>query len=260
MTEGTKALVITTFNREDSFKELYESIPFHELDITIVVNAGKPYKEDYSRVDQLIWHQVEGEKNIAGTRNIGLKIAKDLGMEHIFLSEDDMIITGESIFDEYLQASRISGLKYFCFTSYAWDAGPPGARTPRLITEYRDDFKLHFNKNMCNEFTYRHVSLLETVGYYDETFKSFFDVDWVYRASKDPAVSEFWYFADISNSDKFIRNNDKVQSNIDPDGDRWKKLMPDYDYFNQKFGFQVSQIPLTPQTEQIAKLKRLVGK
>jgi O-antigen biosynthesis protein len=135
MHEGFKALVITTFNREDSFKKLYESIPFHELDWVIVVNAGEPYKGDYDRPDGFIWYQVEGEKNIAETRNIGLKLAKDLGVEHIFLTEDDMIIKSDAIFDEYLRAARVSGLKYFCFTSYAWESGPPGKRTPRITVE-----------------------------------------------------------------------------------------------------------------------------
>lgn len=261
-----KALIITTFNREESFKVLFESIPFHKLDWVIVVNAGEPYSGYYGTDKcNVSWIQLVDGENIATTRNKGLEQAKRLGIEHIFLSEDDMIIKDENIFDEYIHAAEVSGLKYFCFTSYAWESGPPGNRTPRVVVEYKDAngkvIPINFAKNMCNEFTYRHVSLLDEVGFYDEKYTSLFDVDWVYRASNHPAVGFFWYFADLGNSDNLIKNNDQTKSAIDPDGNRWaSKLTNDNQYFMGKHGKNVSGIELRPQNEFVNKLKALIGK
>lgn len=264
MVNDGKALVITTFNREESFKKLYDSLPFDRLDLVIVVNGGEPYKGDYTSNEKIYWVQHKTLCNIAKSRNDGLKVAYQLGYEHIFLSEDDMLIKDETICDEYIHASKVTGLKYLCFTSYAWECGPVGARTPRLTTEYKDSegriISIKFYKNMCNEFTYRHISLLDQVGFYDEDYKSVFDVDWVYRASKHLNVSNFWYFADIGNSDDLIQNNDDVSSQIDPDGARWKTLGDDYAVFQKMHGHGIGDIPIVSQETQTDKLKSIMTK
>jgi hypothetical protein len=141
---------------------------------------------------------------------------------------------------------------------------PPEREHLELRLKYKDYdgtiVPINFNKNMCNEFTYRHVSLLDEVGFYEEKYKSLFDVEWVFRASKHSNVSPFWYFADFANSDNFIANNDETQSVIDPDGDRWKWLTADNELFVKTYGHNVAEIPLPQQTELISKLKTLIGK
>lgn len=252
MNTNKKGLVITTFNREDHFKTLYDSIPFHKVDIVVVVNGGEIYTGKYPNVQ---WIQHEKVKFPSVARNDGIKYLIDHGCDYIFVSEDDMIIKSENIFDEYINASKLTGIEYFCFASYAWDAGPVGSRTPRIKVQYSPDVMISFYKNTTNEFTFRTKRVIEDIGYYNEQFKNIFDIEWIYRISKSNYTAGFWYFPDIANSDDLIMNNPDAESCIDPKGNRWATLQPTYDKFKSIHGLHIHEIPLPSQSEIIEKLK-----
>lgn len=259
MSRETIAVVVTTFNNEEAYKALYDTIPVDKIDLLVTVNGGEEYTGSYPNTD---WTQHLKRKNIAQSRNDGLRQVQDF--DHIFLIEDDMIIKNPDIFDAYIEASKVSGLEYLTFASYAWDSGPVGGRTPAMTAEYKNKqdqiIGINFYRNMCNEFTYRSKRLLKEAGFYDESYKSTFDVDWSYKASLLPYVSNFWYFADKRDSDEYIKNNDQVQSRIDPDGNRWEKLAPDYAIFRDKYKTDIGGIPCVSQDTQVERLKSLLGK
>lgn len=248
-------VIITTYSSEDYFKSLWDSLPIHKIDNVIVINGGEKYVNNYELDNKLTWVQHTERKNIAQSRNDGLRIAQELGNEHIFLIEDDMICLNENIFDEYIRASFVTRLEYFCFASYAWEAGPAGARTPRIKIEYDDKTIISCYKNTCNEFTYRGLSVLEDVGLYREDMHSFFDIEWIYRVSQTKYAPPFWYFPDIHDADKYIKNNPDAQSRIDPTGDRWSKLTKDYDIFNREHKKSIGEVPVVSNDVFIQKLR-----
>lgn len=172
-TEIKKGLGIITFNAEPYFETLFKSIPDKALDEIVVVNGGSKYVKIYKREngEKLHWIQHEENKGAAQARNDALQKLLELGCDDIFLCEDDMIFQSDKVFEEYINASRITGIEYLCFCSYGWGTGPVGARTPKLKVQYNPQLSLSLYNNMCNEFTYRSKRMLEEVGLYDTTYK-----------------------------------------------------------------------------------------
>ena len=180
--------------------------------------------------------------------------------EHIFIIEDDIILKSSDTFDKYIQASKISGLKYFSYVSTSWESGTPGKRTPRLTVEYSKYVSISFYKNMCNEFTYHHKSCYNKVGLYDTMYRDPWDIDMAYRESQQDYAAPFWWFADVTGSDELIMNNPVAVSRLQgdrPDGSREERIQKEWQYFINKHGIMVNQVPDTPKEKVLEKLKKI---
>lgn len=248
-----KGLVITTFNSESYFDDLYNSIPFEKLDYVVVVNGGKPYSKTYDKVH---WIQHDKVQYASVARNDGLKYLRHKECDYYFICEDDMIIKSDTIFDEYINASKESGIQYFGFKSNAWGAGAIGERTPRLKIQYTENGPIiQLMKNTCNEFTFRTKLALDEVGLFDERYPYMFDIDMVYRLSEKKMIPAFWYFPDISSADDLIMNNPNAVSRMNPNGERNTKLGPDFARFVKDYGVEVGKIPDSNKEEIVDNLK-----
>jgi hypothetical protein len=249
---------IVTFNSENYYKDLYNSLPFDSIDELVTVNGGDEYNEKYKNSD---WIQHNKNRFPSVCRNDCITFLLNKDCEHIFIIEDDMIIKNKNIFKKYIEASKQSGLKYLHFVSTSWEAGTPGNRTPRLTVEYSKDVSISFYKNMCNEFTYHHKSCYEEVGIYDTQFRNPFDIDLAYRESKyGKYAAPFWWFADITNSDDYICNNpiavSRLQAKDNPNS-REKTIQKEWEKFIQKHGLLVNQIPDTSKNDVLLLLKKI---
>lgn len=256
MDKGKIGVGIVTYNSESYYKALYDSLPFNKFDILVTVNGGDRYKEDYKGN----WLQHSENVYPSVCRNDCINFLLQRNCEHIFIIEDDMILKSPDIFDTYIQASKESGLKYFSFVSTSWESGEPNKRTPRLTVEYKNNVSISFYKNMCNEFTYHHKTCYEKVGLYDTNFRDPFDIDLTYRESLQDYAAPFWWFADITDSDKFIMNNPNAISRLQgdrPDGSREQRIQKEWGHFVKKHGIMVNQIPDLNKEQVIAKLKQL---
>jgi glycosyltransferase involved in cell wall biosynthesis len=247
---------IVTYNSEDYFKALYNSLPLNVIDELVVINGGDQYKENYT------CHWVQHNTNCypAVCRNDAVSFLLNRNCDHIFLIEDDMIIKDSNIFDKYIQTSKVSGLKYFSYVSTSWESGAPGNRTPRLTVEYNKDTSVSFYKNMCNEFTYHHRTAFEHTGLYDTQFRDPFDIDLAYRESRTNYAAPFWWFADITNSDELIENNPVAVSRLQserPDGSREQRIKEQWKLFINKHGVMVNEIPDTSKEIVINKLTKI---
>lgn len=248
---------ITTYNHEDYFSDLYKSIPLDKIDELVVVNGGQKYSGEYN------CHWIQHNKNSFPSvcRNDCVTFLMNHGCDHIFLIEDDMIIKNNNIFDEYIKASKETGLKYFSFVSTSYESGEPNNRKPRLTLEYKNNIKISFYHHMCNEFTYHHRTCFERVGLYDNNMREAFDVDLSYRESKiGEWASPFWWFADLYNSDSYIENNPLAISRLQaerPDGSRAEVIGKIWEYFNEKHGLSVPQINNNSKQEFLEKIKEI---
>lgn len=248
---------IITYNSESYFKTLFESLPLDRIDCLVVANGGDDYKDKYDAD----WIQHNTNYYPAVCRNDCINFLLNRGCEHIFLIEDDMIITNPEIFDKYINTSKQSGLNYLCFVSTSDFAGEPFNRTPELVVEYKDDTSVSFYRNMCNEFTYHHKTCFDKVGLYDTSFRDPFDVDMAYRESQQDYAAPFWWFADVTGSDDYIKNNpdavSRLQAQGRPDGSREQRIREQWDIFIKKHGLFVSEIPRATKQQVISKLKKI---
>jgi hypothetical protein len=250
---------VVTYNSENYFKDLYNTLPLSAIDCFVVTNGGDPYQEKYDA--HWIQHNTNHYPSVC--RNDCINFLMNRGCEHIFIIEDDMIIKDTSIFSKYIEASKVSGIKYFSFVSTSPYAGEPYKRNPRLVLQYTKDVSISLYQNMCNEFTYHHITSFQKTGLYDTNFRDPFDVDMAYRESQQDYTSPFWWFADITNSDDLIKNNPIATSRLQtdrPDGSREQRIQKEWEYFIKKHNIMVNQIPDTPKEQVIAKLSKLKQK
>ena len=247
---------IVTYNSEDYYKALYQTLPLDKINVLVTVNGGEHYKGKYE--GNWIQHSENVYPSICRNDCINFLLQRDC--EHIFIIEDDMILKSPEIFDKYIDASVETGLKYFSFVSTSWESGEPNKRTPRLTVEYKNNISIALYKNMCNEFTYHHKTCYEKTGLYDTKFRDPFDIDLAYRESQQDYAAPFWWFADIVNSDNLIMNNPNAVSRLQadrPDGSREQRIQKEWDYFIKKHGVMVNQIPSLTKEQVIQKLKTL---
>lgn len=247
---------IVTYNSEDYYKSLYNSIKDIKIDCLVTVNGGNPYTNKYTEH----WIQHDTNKYPAACRNDAITFLLQNGCTHLFIIEDDMIIKRKDVFERYVQTSQVSGLKYFSFVSTSWDSGTPKQRTPRLVVEYSKDISVSFYKNMCNEFTYHHRSCFDKVGLYDTQFRDPFDIDMAYRESQQDYASPFWWFADITDSDMYIENNPVAVSRLQgarSDGSREQRIQEQWGLFVKKHRLMVNQIADRSKEDVIKKLKQI---
>jgi glycosyltransferase involved in cell wall biosynthesis len=236
-------VVITTFNSEDYFSALYDSLPLDRIDELVVVNGGKPYEKEYTCSK---WIQHNEVKFASVARNDGLQYLLEKECDYYFIIEDDMLITNPDIFDNYIETSKISGFEYLCFASNAWNAGPRFARTPRLQVQYSETIAINLMLHTCNEFTFRTKNVLEKTGLYDEKFQYMFDIDNLYRLSQHNFI-DFWWFPDSAHSDHYIMNNPNAVSRMNPNGERDAKIGNDSSRFVDKHLVFVGNIPNEPE-------------
>ncbi len=247
---------IVTYNSEGYFKTLYDSLPKDRIDCLVVANGGDEYKGKYNAN----WIQHNSNFYPAVCRNDCINFLLGRGYEHIFIIEDDMIITDGNIFDRYIETSKQSGIKYLCYVSTSDYTGTPFNRTPALIAEYKNNTSVSFYKNMCNEFTYHHKTCYDKVGLYDTNFRDPWDVDMAYRESQQDYAAPFWWFADITDADKYIKNNPDAVSRLQadrPDGSREERIREQWNLFTQKHGVSVTNIPRATKQQVIDKLNKI---
>jgi hypothetical protein len=256
MSNNKIGVSIVTYNSEEYYKTLYETLPLNKIDVLVTVNGGNKYKQEHDSN----WIQHTENVYPSVCRNDCVNFLLQRNCEHIFIIEDDIILKSADIFDKYIQASKESGIKYFSYVSTSWESGTPNKRTPRLTVEYKNNVSVSLYKNMCNEFTYHHKSCFEKIGLYDTNFRDPFDIDLAYRESQQNYTTPFWWFADITNSDNFIMNNPNAVSRLQsdrPDGSREQRIQKEWEYFIKKHGIMVNQIPDSSKEEVIKKLKLL---
>jgi glycosyltransferase involved in cell wall biosynthesis len=247
---------IVTYNSENYYKELFNSIDQSEIDHLVTVNGGDEYSKRYGNH----WIQHNVNKYPAVCRNDAIVALLKEGCDHIFIIEDDMIIKDSEIFQKYIETSRVSGLKYFSFVSTSWESGTPEKRTPRLVAKYNATTGVSFYRNMCNEFTYHHKSCYDKVGFYDSQFRDPFDIDMAYRESQEDYAAPFWWFADVTDSDFYIKNNPVAVSRLQgerPDGNREQRIQEQWSLFLKKHKCHVSQIPDTTKEQVLEKIKKI---
>lgn len=245
---------ITTFNNEQYFSELYKTIPFDKIDELVVVNGGDKYENTYDHCD---WIQHHKNRLPAICRNDCISTLLNKNCDYIFIIEDDMILKNPDVFQKYIEASLETGLKYLCFTSTSYGSGKPDNRTPSLVVEYKNDVKIALYPNMTNEFTMHHRSCFDEMGLYDSSeFDIIFDVEYAYREAKlGKWASEFWWFADISNSDAYVGNNPNTVSRFEEK--RKVGLADAFNRFAAKYGVGIPYIPKATKESALDRLRSI---
>jgi GT2 family glycosyltransferase len=246
-------LGIITCNRSKFFKQCYESVKnIKNLDFLAVVNDGE---EDID-VEKNVFY-VKNKKNIGvgKSKNILFKKAIEVGADHIFIMEDDIIVKNSDVFSEYIRAKNITGIQHFCFAYHgpANKNGISGGKpAPKFIIDY-GDIKLSINTHSVGAFCYYSKEVLNKVGIIDEKFVNAFEhVEHSYRIAKAGYTTPYWNWSDLANSTNYLDEIEcsEKSSTIRPRKDWQKNIENAALYFKEKHGVLPAWQNCVPNTSE----------
>lgn len=260
---------IVTCNRYEFLKQLVFSLPNHKFDYLSIVNDSDSSKETHE--DHIIersirrtivtknnspatqkafkrgfYHRTGGNKGVGYAKNELFKNLLAQDVEHIFIIEDDMLIKDENVFDTYINASKVSGIKHMMFGYHGPANKQNGRPVSRFKVPYNKEVELAFNLHCVGSFCYYHKSVLDDVGIFDSTYNNAWEhVDHSYQIAKRGYIPGYWYWPDISNSYDYIDEQacSEDNSTIRPRNDWQKNIVEGGKHFTQKHGYPPVGVP-----------------
>jgi GT2 family glycosyltransferase len=235
---GKIGIGITTYNRFNYYKQCLASIPRNEIDHLVIVNDGTDHYVKEGDGD-VVFHN-EKQLGIAKTKNKALFELVKLGVEHIFLIEDDILIKDPKVFQHYIKAAQSTGIHHLCYEKIAGNE-----ESLKHTLEQPDGVKIGFYHNPQGAFMYINANLVKKLGYFDEQYMNAFEhIDFAYNLIKKNIAPPFWYFPDLLNSQDYLTDiegssNDSSITNKDKYNENLKKSA---EYFVKKWGYFTNSI------------------
>lgn len=182
------------------------------VDEAIVVNDGKTLdnlypKCDFETPDHWEWHETDGYTGVGKAKNHALRYLLGTNCDHIFLIENDIYVKDPSVFEKYIEASKVSGIQHFNYSQHGnANKIPMEFVNPniRLLVDYKK-CRVAFYYHCVGAFSYYSKKCLDSVGLMDERFYNACEhVDHTYRVIKEGMHPPFWAFADIEESWNYL--------------------------------------------------------
>jgi GT2 family glycosyltransferase len=223
-------LGIITCDRPEFLKQVLKSIPFKRIDEVVIIDDGTKPRSGVTLDPHSNLTYLKNEENIGvgRSKNRAMLNLLNKGCTDIFLIEDDIIIKNANVFDEYIKASKDSGLKHLMFGYHGPANKLNKQNNPRVTVEYSNS-KIALNQHCVGGFCYYSRDLLMRVGLFDETFVNAWEhVEHSYRAVLMGYLPAYWWWPDIENSCDFLEELacSENDSTIRPRSD-WKKNIQD---------------------------------
>lgn len=251
-------LGIITYNRKDFYKQVLNSVPLHKIDHLITINDGEYYGEKTYGDTNVLFHKEN--KGVGVSKNDALRYLLSCGADHLFLLEDDIIITDENVFEKYIEASKLSGLEHFMYGLH----GPLNfynkiAPIVNLRADYSPTCSIALYPQCVGAFTYYTSNVLKKCGLLDEEFKNAMEhVHHTYILAQNNFTTPFWWFADILGSQFYLKELacSEKSSVIRPRSDWQANIQIGFKLLKEKIGYYPNEISKATENEVIEFLKR----
>ena len=271
---GKIGLGLITCNRSHYLKSLLDSLKpcADQINELVIVNDGKPVDVELFKGG---WILNEKNLGVGKSKNKAMKHLLDKGCDYIFIVEDDMVVLDEEVFQKYIEAYKMSGIQHFNY-----GPGSPFNRkqdiqfdlhnrhelkqdtepNPKMILDYKN-CKIALYEHTVAMFSFFTKEVLEKVGLIDDEFYNAWEhVDHTYRIIKAGYHPPFWWFADIVDSQNYIREAEGAidNSSIASKSEEWQKnVFGGREIYKRKHGHYPNQPPFVSQSEVIEKIKEL---
>lgn len=249
---------IITYNRPELLRKCINSLITAQINEVVVINDGNPLPFDIGN-----GKLVENETNlgVGKSKNKALSYLTEKGCDYLFLIEDDIFIKDISVFERYIEASKITGIQHFNFSQHGMmnKSWPGGIPNPRVIIDY-SKINIPLYPHCVGAFSFYTRACIEQVGLIDESYYNAFEhVDHTYRIIKADMHPPFWYFADIENSWNYLGDEEWCveKSTISSKPDHSQKVKEAMKIFANKHEFTPVQIPLVTNEYVANKLKTI---
>ena len=275
-------VAIITKDRNEFFKQCFDSIDLSVVDRLVVVNDGLDLPTEFkTQLNNNKTDYILNEKNlgVSKTKNKAFKNLLNHNCEHIFIVEDDCVVKNNQIWNKYIEAYQTSKIPHFNYgPGSPWNrkqedpsiigdlskrhlATQIGEPMPKLIVQYSKTISLAFYEHVVAMFSYFHSSILNKVGLLNEEyFNAWEHVSHTYDIIKAGYHTPFWWFADLADSHKYLEEakNEKANTSLAKDEEQFfNQVIDGLKIFRLLHNTVPSQIPKATEEEVIAVLKKI---
>lgn len=270
---------IITCNRPKYLKDLLNTVNecSKDVDELVIVNDHEQELNFPLLKDNWTWLHNEKNLGVAKSKNKALRYLAKAGCDYFFVIEDDMVIKDPTVFQQYVEAYKASGIHHFNY-----GPGSPFNRkqtiqnydlhnrhlldqhsepNPRLIVSYKNNIDIALYQHTVAMFSFFTKEVLQKVGGYPEEYDRCWEhVDHTYQIIKAGYHPPFWWFADLANSHNLLEEAPGAieNSSIAKDQQEWtQRVMEGREIYKQKHGHYPNQPPLSSQEEVLDVLKQL---
>lgn len=259
---------IITCDRPDFFKQCLDSLDEAVINRLVVVDDGdtpvlvRPSTGN-GYLEHIIRHE-PGRQGVGKSKAHAIDWLYNQGCEHIFLIEDDIIVTDPTVFVRYIDAAEVTGIKHFMYGYHGpanKKGGSHGTPNPKYVINYGNDVAVVINEHCVGAFCYYHKDCIDAVGNMDLEYHNAFEhIDHSYMIYKAGLTTPYWNWADIDKSWEYLdeiacsEENSSIRGNPD-----WEKnISHGYRRFKEKHGYTPFAQGCVPRTseEELTKVMR----
>jgi hypothetical protein len=249
-------IILYTQGNEKNLKRSIRSLQNFKSNTVIVHNDPLPKLFKFEDFKNIL--HVKSSNYLSTCYNAGIRQFLDSDVEHIFIINDIIEILDDSVFDQYISSSIKTNIEMFC--------------SSRDIENGKDNnIKLKIdigdcNLNLCHTFNgmliYTRKSVYAKVGFFDERFKSAFEVSDLYKRCSDKGiVPPFGWFVDIDITQPNISYNTDSYSTYKFADDIEDRYIRGLKLFYMKYKVQIDKIYDTFSKQDVVnKIKKLASR
>lgn len=189
--------------------------------------------------------KTSGRTGVAKAKNLALTYLLEKKCTDFFILEDDIEILNEEVFSIYIETSKKTGIQHFNYGLHGnHNRDNKGNAIIKQTIEYPDNVSIDLYGNLLGALSYFTKECLNEVGLLDENFYNAMEhVDHTYQIIKKNHHPPFRWFADIRNSEKYIKDivEDHKESIIRSESNFQQTFKNGLDQFIKKNHFSVAQ-------------------
>src|SRR5574344_487003 len=233
---------LITYNRKNSFLQILNKVKSCSYIDEIIVVKNKNI--DYGNIDykNIKYINILDDVGVGACKNIALKYLHKNQCCHYFLIEDDNLIIDNDVFKKYIDTAKIFNLGHLIFGNI-FDGITKKFLLPKFSIELNNS-AIDIYDRLNGGFCYFSKEVIENVELFDENFINCLEhIEHTYRISKARFYTPFFWFADIHNSNKYLKHSDDGKiSTITGINNEYLNLKNAMEYFIKKYGYPINMI------------------
>lgn len=236
-------LALITYDRPDYLRQSLSNLEQYNwggatakyIIVDEIYDEGKYSWLNDSKSFKVIYQANSG---VGKAKNLGLKTLLSESCNHLFLIEDDILITSENTCTEYVSYAKLTNVPHLNFALHG-DLN----KGKKKIIEWRIRDKvvpICIYPECVGAFSYYSDRIIKEVGLLDENFNNAWEhVEHTLRISMTGEIPPFWFFMDHPNSENLLSEipNSLQSSKIRSDPDWPRKVEKGIQYWVGKHGF-----------------------
>jgi len=253
---------VITFNRPDSLRKLIDSLPHEIISSLIIVNDGDDNATIDNIADEILVVKTTGKIGVGCSKNIALRQLMSSDVDHLFIIEDDVYIKDVNVFWKYIETAKMANYQHMNFSQHGrLNKDAQGNSIPKMSISFNHNCVVDYHGNCVGAFSYYTKNYINVVGYINEEYYNAVEhIAHTYAGVMNDLHPPFWYFADISKSEKYIGEYEPwslEQSEIFKNFDVTKNFNDGLDIFESEYGVKLLEVQELSLEEAKKEIKSL---